>query len=57
MGNMLSFYSNDPSSNPAAVYNFSTEIVVEKSENKQKEAGIGPFKKTVYVKHLKVASN
>ena len=45
MGNMLSFYSNDPSSNPAAVYNFSAEIVVKKSEKKQKEAGIGPFLK------------
>ena len=32
----LAFYSDDPSSNPAEVYNFSVKIVIEKNENKQK---------------------
>ena len=40
---VLAFYSNDPSLIPAEVYNFFCKIVVEKNENKQKEAGIGPF--------------
>ena len=40
---VLAFYSDDPSSIPAEVYNFFCKIVVEKNENKQKEAGIGPF--------------
>ena len=40
---MLAFYSNDPSSIPAEVYNFFCKIVVEKNKNKQKEAGVGPF--------------
>ena len=33
---VLAFYSDDPSSNPAEVYNFSVKIVIEKNENKQK---------------------
>jgi len=37
---VLAFYSNDPSSNHANVYSFSVKFVVEKNENKQKEAGI-----------------
>ena len=40
---LLASYSNDLSSIPAEVYNFSVKIVVEKNENKQKEAGDGPF--------------
>ena len=42
---VLAFYSDDPSSIPAEVYNFFCKIVVEKNENKQKEAGVGPFLK------------
>ena len=44
---VLAFYSNNPSSIPAEVYIFFCKIVVEKNENKQKEAGVGPifFKK------------
>lgn len=38
-----SMYSDDPSSIPTEVYNFSVETVVEKDKNKQKEATIGPF--------------
>ena len=42
---MLTFYSDSQGSNPAEVYIFSL-TVVEKTENKQKEAGVvGPFKK------------
>ena len=40
---MLPFYSDDPISIPADVYNFFCKMVVEKNENKQKEAGVGPF--------------
>ena len=40
---VLAFYSDDPSSIPTEVYNFSVETVVEKDKNKQKEATIGPF--------------
>ena len=47
---MLAFYSNDPNSNPAEVYNFSVKLNLEKNENKQKEAGVGPFKKNILAK-------
>ena len=40
---VLAFYSDDPSSIPAEVYNFFCKIVVENNENKQKEAGVGPI--------------
>ena len=39
---LLSFSSDDPSSNPTV---FSVKFVFEKYENKLKEAGVGPFKK------------
>ena len=39
---VLAFYSDDPSSIPAEVYNFFCKNIVEKNENKQKEAGVGP---------------
>ena len=41
---VLSFYSDNPSSNPSeALSFFSVQFVFEKNENKQKEAGVGPF--------------
>ena len=41
---VLAFYSDNPSSNPAEAYSFlSVKFVFEKKENKQKEAGDGPF--------------
>ena len=43
MVNALAFYSQDPSSNPAETYSFSIKFVLEKNENKQKEAVVGPF--------------
>ena len=42
---VLAFYSDDPSSNPAEVYNFSVKIIIEKNENKQKRGRVGPFLK------------
>ena len=39
----LTFYSDDPSSNPADAKSFSVKFVFEKNENKQKETGLGPF--------------
>ena len=43
---MLAFNSDDPSLNPLTSTIFTVNIVIEKNENKQKEAGVGPFKKT-----------
>ena len=40
---MLVIYSDDQSSNLAEAYSFFCQIVFEKSENKQKEAEIGPL--------------
>ena len=42
---VLAFYSHDPSSNPVETCVFSVEFVFDKNENKQKEAGVGPFLK------------
>ena len=42
---VLAFYSDDPSSIPAEVYNFFCKNIVEKNETKQQEAGVGPFLK------------
>ena len=55
MVSVLAFYSDNPSSNPADAYSFSVQIVFEKNENKQKEAGVAHFlKKTTskYEGHL-----
>ena len=37
---VIAFYSDDPGSTPAVL---SVKFVFEKNENKQKEAGLGPF--------------
>ena len=42
---MLAFYSIDLRLNPTEAYSFSVKFVFEKNENKQKEAGVGPFLK------------
>ena len=44
MVNMLDLYSDDPSSNPAEALSFSVKFVFERDQNKQKEAGVGPFR-------------
>ena len=52
MVNVLNFDSDDSSSNPAETYSFSIKFVLVKNENKQKEAGVGPFLyKTISVEH------
>ena len=42
---VIAFYSDDPVSTPAVL---SVKFVFEKNENKQKEAGLGPFFKKYY---------
>ena len=42
---VFSFYSDDQSLIPAEAYSlFSEKFVFKKNENKQREAGVGPFK-------------
>ena len=45
MVSVLTFYSDDPSLNPAKAYSFSVKFLFEKKENKQKAAGVGLFLK------------
>ena len=40
MVSVLTFQSNDPSSNPAEAFTFSAKFVLEKNDNTQ-EAGVG----------------
>ena len=40
---VLDFYYDDPSSNPAKAYSLFCKFCALKKENKQKEAGDGPF--------------
>ena len=40
---VLAFYSDDPSSNPAEVYNFSVKLLLKRTKINGKEAGVGPF--------------
>ena len=47
---VLAFYSDDPSSNPAEVYNFSVKLLLKRTKINKKEAGVGPFKKKKIVK-------
>ena len=44
---VLAFYSDDPSSNPAEVYNFSVKLLLKRMKINKKEAGVGPFKKNL----------
>ena len=43
MVSVLAFYSDDPSSNPAEVYNFSVKLLLKRMKINKKEAGVGPF--------------
>ena len=45
--NMLTFYSDNPSSNPAEVYNFSVKLLLKRTKINKKEAGVGPLEKKV----------
>ena len=40
---VLAFYSDDLSSNPAEVYNFSVKLLLKRTKINKKEAGVGPF--------------
>ena len=40
-----SLYSDDLSSNPAEVHNFSVKLLLKRTKINKKEAGVGPFKK------------
>ena len=52
MVSVLAFYSDDPSSNPAEVYNFSVKLLLIRTKINKKEAGVGPFfKKHKYRTH------
>ena len=53
MVSVLAFFSDEPSSNPNEVHNFSVKIDAEKNENKPKEAGIGPFLKNKQILELR----
>ena len=44
--NVLALYSNDLSSNPDEAYSFFLYNLCSKRTKKQKEAGVGPFKKS-----------
>ena len=54
---MLAFYNDDPSSNAAEVYDLFCKAVVEKTENKQKEAGVDPMEKLRGVAQLPRSGN
>ena len=45
MVSMLAFYSDDPSSNPAEVYNFSVKLLLKRTKINKKEAGLAHFLK------------
>ena len=44
---VLTFYSDNPSSNPAEVYNFSVKLLLKRTKINKKEAGVGPLEKKV----------
>ena len=45
MVSILTFYSDNPSWNPAEANSFSVKFVFEKNQNRQNEVAVGPFKK------------
>ena len=51
MVSVLAFYSNDPSSNPAEVYNVSVKLLLKRTKINKKEAGLAHFFKK---KHRKL---
>ena len=56
MVSVLAFYSDDPSSNPAEVYNFSVKLLLKGTKINKKEAGVGPFKKKTINKDYVLAT-
>ena len=51
---MLALYSDDLSSNPAEVLDFSVELCLKRTKINKKEAGVGPFfkKQIIFVEKL-----
>ena len=47
MVSVLAFYSDDPSSNPAEVYNFSVKLLLKRTKINKKRPGLAHFKKKV----------
>ena len=52
MVSVLAFYSDDPSSNPAEVYNFSVKLLLKRTKINKKEAGVGPFFKYYFSRSI-----
>ena len=48
MVNLLTFYSDDPSSNPIDNYSYSVKFVFEKNKNKQKRGWGWPIFRVSY---------
>ena len=42
---VFAFHSDDPSSNPAEIYNFSVKLLLKRTSINKKESGVGPFLK------------
>ena len=45
MVSVLAFYSDDPSSNPAEVYNFSVKLLLKRTKINKKRPGLAHFLK------------
>ena len=45
MVSVLAFYSDDPSSIPAEVYNFSVKLLLKRTKINKKRPGLAQFKK------------
>ena len=51
---VLAFYSDDASSNPAEVYNFSVKLLLKRIKINKKEDGVGPFLESPFARFKKV---
>ena len=54
---VLALYSDDPSSYPAEVYNFSVKLLLKRTKINKKEAGVGPFILKKYLGSFTVISD
>ena len=57
MVSVLAFYCDNPSLNPAVAYSFFVKFGFEKNENKQKDSGVGPFKKDTDQIYISASKN
>ena len=55
MVSVLAFYSDNPSSNPAEVHNFSVKLLLKRTKINKKRPGFGPFfkKNLIHLGHWK----